>query len=197
MIMKFKLKYVDGFNIRNTLDTEFGVIGSSRLYSYIPKNEIWLDRLYKKEKDHFLKVHLAELKLMKKMSYEGARKIIENIFVTKINRKDAPDFVLIQKKYKGFTVKYVNGRIIRKYFDPKFILGMHGILERGEKGLSRKEIWIDIRQDKREYKYTLIHELHEAKLMMKGMNYNDAHDFSIAAERMARRKDGWAHYPKD
>ncbi|MEK6935176.1 MAG: hypothetical protein AABW67_00140 [Nanoarchaeota archaeon] len=71
-----KIKYVDGLKIRNSLDVDFGVIGSNKIYSYIPKNEIWFDKHYMPEKEHFLKIHLYELKLMKKMSYEKARAII-------------------------------------------------------------------------------------------------------------------------
>lgn len=186
-----KLKYVDGFRIRNTLDTDFGVVGSNALYYYIPKNEIWLDKLYKQEKEHFLKIHLFELKLLKRMSYEKARKIVEKKFIAK---GEVPEFVVRRKKYGGFIVKYVDGRIIRKHIDPKFILGCHWVLS---KNIGKNEIWIDTRQDKRECKYTLIHEHTEALLMKKGMSYNDAHDYSIAAERVARRKDGYARYPKD
>ncbi|MEK6935175.1 MAG: hypothetical protein AABW67_00135 [Nanoarchaeota archaeon] len=67
--------------------------------------------------------------------------------------------------------------------------------------MNRKEIWIDIRQDKREIKYTLLHEYIEAKLLLKWdkyyiQSYNNAHDYSLAAEKSARRKDG-AVYLKD
>ncbi len=195
-----KLKYVSGMKIRNTIDADFGVIGSNKIYSYIPKNEIWFDRLYKEEKEHFLKIHLYELKLIKEMRYEKARKIIEKRFIVK---GKIPDFVVKKTKYKGFSVVYVDGRIIREYLDPKFILGCNGILNKKiwknkilNKKIWKRDIWIDIRQDKREYKYTLIHEYEEAKLIMQGMNYNDAHDYAIAAEKAARRKDG-ARYLKD
>lgn len=186
-----KVKYVDGFKIRNTIDSDFGVIGSKAIYFYIPKNEIWFDKHYMKEKEHFFKIHLYELKLLKKMSYEKARKIIEKIFIQKAK---VPDFVVRKARYNGYLIKYVDGRIIRKYIDPKFILGSHSILNGKSK---KKEIWVDIRQDKKEYKYTLIHEAYEADLMRKGMGYNNAHDFALAAERVARRKDGYAHYLKD
>lgn len=190
-----KIKYIDGLKIRNTIDANFGVIGSRKIYSYIPASEIWFDKIYIKEKEHFLRIHLAELKLMKEMSYEKARKIIEKKFVTKT--KNIPNFVVKTKKYNGFLIKYVDGRIIRKYIDPKFILGMHGVLERGYFGVVGKNtIWIDIRQKKPDQKYSLIHEYEEAKLMKRGVSYNDAHDFALAYEKQARRKDG-ARYLQD
>jgi hypothetical protein len=195
-----KIKYVSGIKIRNTIDADFGVIGSNKIYSYIPKGEIWFDGLYKEEKEHFLKIHLYELGLMKRMSYEKARKIIEKKFnyvpweeFVKKTKKKIPDLVVRIRKYKGYIVKYVDGRTVRKYINPKFILGIHLMLN---KKARKKEIWVDIRQDKREYKYTLIHEYEEARLMRKGMSYNDAHGLALAYEKAARRKDG-ARYLKD
>ena len=196
-----KLKYVDGNKIRNTIDADFGVIGSNAIYNYIPKNEIWFDKLYQKEKEHFLFVHLFELKLLRKMRYEQARKMVKKKFnslpwINFVKRKKIqkiPDFVVRKRKYKGYLIKYVDGRIVRKYINPKFILGMHLVLS---KKIKKKEIWIDVRQDKREYKYTFVHEYNEAELMKKGMSYNDAHDYALAAEKAARRKDG-VRYLKD
>ena len=192
-----KIKYVDGLKIRNSLDVDFGVIGSNRLYSYIPKVEIWFDKHYFSEKEHFLKIHLEELKLMNKMSYEKARAIIEKKFIEKIDSDKIPNFIIKQVNHQGFRIQYVDGKIIRKYIDPKFIFGMHGVLERGYFEIVGKgNIWIDIRQDKREIKYTILHEITEANLMKKGMSYNDAHDFSLVTEKIERRKDG-AVYLKD
>jgi len=190
-----RIKYVDGLKIRNTLDVDFGVIGSRAIYSYIPEGEIWFDKLYMKEKKHFLKIHLTELKLLKKISYEQARRIIEKKFIVKAKKIEIPDFVVKTTKYKGYIIMYVDGRIIRKFIDPKFIFGCHWVLGRNYK-LNKNEIWIDIRQDKRELKYTLAHEQYEADLMKKGMKYNDAHDFALAYEKTLRRKDG-ARYLKD
>ncbi|MGV8151975.1 MAG: hypothetical protein ACP5OG_02755 [Candidatus Nanoarchaeia archaeon] len=198
-----EIKYVDGFKIRNTIDIDFGVIGSNKIFSYIPRGEIWFDKHYIKEKEHFLKVHLYELKLMEKIGYERARKIIEKTFIEKTD--NIPNYVVRTRKYKGFLVKYVDGRIIRKYIDPKFILGMHGVLERGYyKIVGKNTIWIDIRQNKKEYKYTLLHEYTEARLMLKWRHkhdlvkcYNNAHDIALAAEKVARRNDGYARYLRD
>lgn len=191
-----RIKLVDGLKIRNSIDADFGVIGSRKTYSYIPKGEIWFDRHYIKEKDHFLKIHLEELKLMKRVGYEEARKVIEKKFV---KRGKIENFVVKTLKYKGYNIIYVDGRIIREYIDPKFIFGCHGTglgRDKMAKFMGKKDIWIDLRQDKKEIRYTLIHEHYEANLMRKGMKYNDAHDYAIAAERAARRKHG-ARYLKD
>ena len=39
----FDVKEVSGLEIRNTCDPDYGVIGSSKIYPYIPKNEIWIE----------------------------------------------------------------------------------------------------------------------------------------------------------
>ena len=196
-----KIKYVDGLEVRNTIDVNFGVIGSNEVYPAIPKGEIWFDEHYSDEKELFFEIYLYQIKLMKTMIYEEARKIIEKEFTQKIDK--IPDFVVKSKKFRGFTVMYVDGRIIRKYIDPKFILGMHGVGVRdySDSVIKDNEIWVDIRQKKPDQKYSLIHEYEEAKLMRKWdkydtTSYNNAHDFALAYEKMARRKDG-ARYVQD
>lgn len=198
--MKEKIKYVDGLKIRNTIDVNFGVIGSNEVYPVIPKGEIWFDKHYLGEKEHFFKIYLHQIKLLKKMSYEEARKIIEQKFVVKTDK--IPNFVVRTNEYNGFNVKYVDGKIIRKYIDPKFILGMHGVGARDYFNIIKdSEIWIDIRQKEPDQKYSLIHEYEEAKLMKlwgkdDTTSYNNAHDLALAYEKIARRNDG-AHYKQD
>ncbi|MDZ4385043.1 MAG: hypothetical protein U0944_01355, partial [Candidatus Moranbacteria bacterium] len=87
-----------------------------------------------------------------------------------------------------------SGREVRAKLDPDFFLGGHNLVYGY---VPKNEIWIDDAQDGREIKYTLLHELHEAKLMEKGTSYDNAHDFSLATEKAARRNDGFGHYPKD
>lgn len=186
-----KIRFVDGHKIRNTINADFGVVASNRLTPYVPKGEMWIDKHYKAEKDTFVKIHLFELELLKKMAYSEARKVICKRFVKKIGI--LPKVVLKTKKIKGVTVEYVDGKMVRRYIDPKFVLGGHGYVY---SYIPKKAVWIDNAQDKREVKYTLVHEVYERKLMMKGMCYNSAHDYALAAEKAARRNDG-AHYPDD
>ena len=50
-----KIKTIDGFKIRNTIDLDFSVIGDREVYPYINKGEVWLDKTFVKEKSFFIK----------------------------------------------------------------------------------------------------------------------------------------------
>ena len=54
--------------------------------------------------------------------------------------------------------------------------------------IPKNEVWIDARQDKREIKDTLFHELFERGPMARGMRYNPAHALATKAEKQLRPK---------
>lgn len=180
-----KVKFVDGHKIRMTRDTDFGVVGSNEISPYVPKGEMWIDKAYKKESGWFIEMRLLELKLWKKMKYSEARKIICKKFRQQAEGK--LELTIKTEEKEGFLIRYVKGAVVRRYLDPKFLLGGHGYVY---DYIPKNEVWIDDAQDKREMKYSLTHELYEANLMKKGMDYNSAHDFALAAEKYERRKDG-------
>ena len=86
-----KVKLVDGFKIRNTIDLDFGNIEDSLTCPYIPKNEIWFDRAFAKEKNSMLATFIKKRSLMKKVGYEKAKRILRG----KMKRID-PDTVKIE-----------------------------------------------------------------------------------------------------
>ena len=184
-IICMRIKFVDAHKIRMTRDTDFGVVGSNEISPYVPKGEMWIDRAYKKEAKWFIAMRRLELKLWKKMKYSDARKIVCKTFLKKAIK--LPEFKIKAEKKRGFVIRLVRGKIVRQYLDPKFLLGGHGYVY---SYIPRNEVWIDDAQDKKEMKYSLTHELYEANLMKKGMDYNSAHDFALAAEKYERRKDG-------
>lgn len=96
-----------------------------------------------------------------------------------------------REKIGALTVNYVDGSEVRKKLDPYFMLGGHDLIYAY---IPKNNIWIDLRVHPKDLKYTLIHEMDERARMSKGMAYHDAHDFAIAAERAARRKDGVADF---
>ena len=49
------------------------------------------------------------------------------------------------------------------------------------------EIWLDLCEATMEVPFTLIHELHESYLMLKGMDYDSAHDATNLVEVEARQ----------
>ncbi|MDD4878624.1 MAG: hypothetical protein PHO02_06350 [Candidatus Nanoarchaeia archaeon] len=186
-----KVKFVDGHKIRMSIDTDFCAISSWKRVEYIPKGEIWIDKAYRTEADWLKRMHLFEQKLLPKMKYSEARKLVCKKFIRKA--KIIPRFVLKTECREGLKINYVEGCAVRNYIDPKFVLGGHDLVY---DYIPKNEVWIDSCQGKKEAKYTIIHEIYERNLMKKGMDYNSAHDFALAAEKYERRKDG-AVYPDD
>jgi len=175
-----ELKYVDGYKIRQTLDPDFNVIhyykpeiASPDSKFYIPQGEIWLDSCFKDE-ENYLKTFLME-----NLSRAEAKKLCKE--------GQAPDFVIREENENDIKIQYVDGKIIREYFDPYFVMGGHDLVY---PYVPAKTIWIDNKIDKRDIPHVLIHESTERKLMSEGKTYDVAHDFATAAEKESRRADG-------
>jgi len=181
------VKFVDAARIRNTIDTDFSGIGSHADYPYIPLGEMWIDKWMRSEKDLFV----ALWKLERSMRGKPFRLIREKAKKTFVVAKAAKLVVKKTVRKGPLKILYVDGASVRKGFDPYFLLGGHDLVY---PYIPKHEVWVDDRQDPKETKYTLIHELDERERMAKGLSYDDAHDFALAAERMARRKDGVADF---
>lgn len=194
---KAAVKLVDGFMIRNTLHEGFGSIHrhGTELSSfgnrfYIPEREIWVDHIYAKS---------GEVEYLLDMDEKGDRYLEEHPegdyrahLKTFCEKGTAPDFYRAKVEINGLAVAKVDGAIIRKYFDPEFIMGGHEfVYDYVPKG----EIWLDAWLDEREFPYILIHEQVERKFMEDGMSYDDAHEYANAAEKALRAKDGVGNYP--
>ncbi|HEU0050520.1 MAG TPA: hypothetical protein VFQ60_00500 [Patescibacteria group bacterium] len=179
-------RFINAAKIRNTIDTDFSGVGTYLEYPYIPRGEIWIDRYLKTEQPLLLALAKLERKMKGQpfaLIRETAKKEL-TIPLTKLN---------VQKveKVGPFTVSYVDGRDVRRHFDPYFLLGGHDLVY---SYIPKGHIWIDTRSDPDDWKYTLIHETEERKLMKKGVSYADAHDLALAVERAARRKDKAADF---
>lgn len=91
------------------------------------------------------------------------------------------------EEQNGKKVWVVDGLVIRRDIFGEFLYG--GNTQRYP-WIPKNEIWIDNAISAEEFKYTLIHELHERDLMAKkGMSYADAHDSSLAIEHSLRLYD--------
>jgi hypothetical protein len=87
----------------------------------------------------------------------------------------------------GKKVWIVDGLVVRRDIFGEFLYG--GNPQRYP-WIPKNEIWIDNAISAEEFKYTLMHELHERDLMAKkGMSYSDAHDSSLVLERNLRLYD--------
>lgn len=185
-----KIRYVDGFAIRNifpdmdvveSYSSTGGIVGGMPT-PFIPKGEIWIDRRFRKEKDFLLEVH--RLEQLKRNWPEAKTRAYLKERLTK--KGTPPPFVARSEKRGRLTVRYVRGEIVRQYFDPGFIFGGHDLVY---KYIPASEIWIDIRQDPREIPYTMLHELHERSLMARGVPYHWAHRSATEEERKRRARE--------
>ena len=62
-----RVKVVDGYRIRNTVDVEFSMIADRDTFPYVPKDEVWLERYYLPEKAEVL---AREVKLVKLLNWQ-------------------------------------------------------------------------------------------------------------------------------
>lgn len=195
--MPKKIRYVDGFFIRNHLDPDFPIMrypsisGYAPRY-YIPTNEIWMDKQFKKEKNFF--VALEKIRYDKKytnLSYKKLREIMKKQLC-----KKGPilNFIRATEQKGKLTIQYVDGAIVRQYLDPEFVLGGHSLVY---DYVPKNEIWVDALQDPREVPYLILHEITEYNHMIKGMNYDQAHDIATAYDKAQKRADGVGSYPGD
>lgn len=192
-----KIRFVDGFLIRNTLDDDFGIfhthsnaISSFSPKFYIPKGEVWIDARYKDEKDFLLEMDVF-LTANEKLPYAKLRTLAKKYFRP---QGTMPKYIQHTKRRGRLTIRLVDGSVIRRYLDPEFILGGHDLVYRY---IPKNEIWLDAKMDSRETPYILHHEEVERELMAKGKSYDVAHEYATVADKEMRRRDGVGKYPGD
>ena len=181
---------VDGAYIRGNIDEEFTNFGQHYRFSYIPVNELWIDREAQNDELQFFIEHLlVEHRLMVKgMPYEKALVIAD--LAERRERRRAGDLSLMTHKGKklpegkdvhqrlwrklenGPSVWIVNGRLVRSVFDIDFTEGGHDYVY---EFVPQNEVWIDDDIEESERGYVLVHELHERNRMARGWPYNKAH----------------------
>lgn len=189
-----RIVYVDGFKIRNKYGADFGIIHKREISGFfsistwfIPKNEIWIEKRLKDETEFLLKTAKLEDKLYKKLhDIRKARRMLIQKLCKKYKPKPQELTKNTYKKY-GFFIREVDGGIVRKHLDPLFIIGGHFKVY---PYVPKDEIWLDAKMNPKEMPYFLIHENIECKLMIKGVNYDIAHEYATAADKETRRRDG-------
>jgi hypothetical protein len=201
-----KVWIVDGAYIRGHIDEEFTNTGHHYHYSYIPKNELWIDREAKNDERRFFIDHLlVEHRLMAKgMAYEKA--IEEADRVERQERRRSGDLGrlthhgqqlpdghdvherLWKKLENGLSVWIVNGRLVRSVFDIDFTAGGHDYVY---EFVPENEVWIDNDIEESERGYVLLHELHERNRMAQALPYSKAHAESSRIEYRCR------HHPDE
>ncbi len=194
---KKRIRWVDGFRVRNSYpdfdlvesDATSGDWRDGHVSPYIPKGEIWIDRRFRSEKAFLLKVHAFENK-RRNRPYDEVRDEMKRRLC---RHGTPPPYEVRRERRQGLTVIYVRGDIVRQWIDPAFIFGGHDLIY---PYIPRGEVWIDIRQDPREIRFTLGHELHERekmrRLLRRGIDrkkaYAIAHKSATDIERELRNR---------
>lgn len=185
---------VDGYLIRNTLDTDFNIIhrhgmdvDSFSPKFYIPEDEVWVDHTCADEVEFLL---VAD-RIVDAVQAESRTALLETLKrIGLLPESPPPPFVTHYERHGPLTICTINGKIVRRHIDPEFVLGGHDLVYNY---IPKNEVWIDGKMDPREFPLVLAHELDERTRMEKeGLPYEIAHEYATVVERILRRKEGAA-----
>lgn len=197
---QYTIRYVNGFLIRNTIDDDFGIIhrhpANLSFFApkfYIPADEIWIDAPHKHETDFLIAVEFFSEKnnIPSDSDYHTERKLKKEKLCT---IDSMPPYIMRNELRKSLTIVYVDGSIIRRCFDPEFILGGHDLVY---DYIPNNTIWIDAMTHANEIPYIIEHECIERELMTQGKSYDVAHEYATIRDKELRRKNGVGFYPGD
>lgn len=204
-ISGFNVWIVDGEYIRENIDEEFTNCAQHYQFSFIPKNEFWIDKERKPgEEKYYIDSMLTINRLLAKgLNHKEAIKIADRLehreransklMKREIKLEKYPK-KLINSVHKDLLQKYstkkikvwiINGEAVRDLFFIDFTEGGHGYVY---SFVPKNEVWIDDDIEPEEIKFVLLHEMHERNLMSKGMEYDSAHRSSSKIEYACRRK---------
>jgi uncharacterized protein YvpB len=189
---RWKIVYFDGYGLRHMQpDIDILLWHGDGNNDFVPPRQLWIDRRYRAETKFQLEVF--QIEKMKRWTKKGDNdryppyKALRDYLKEKLCKAGPiPEFVEREEwnAEHQITFVYVRGDIVRKYLDPHFVFGGHDLVYPYIK--PAKTIWIDVCQDPREVKYTILHETHERKLMARGWRYGPAHASAIQAELKVR-----------
>lgn len=204
----FRVWSVNGMYIRTKVNEEFTNFGQHFRFRMIPTYEFWIDEEHDPGETRFFVDHmLREWRLMSRgISYETAIVRADLLEQTERNRtalakkikkmapKEIPSASFLSrlrvqpiKKYswRGCTTWIVDGEMIRDRYFIDFTEGGHEYVYHF---VPHGDIWIDDDISMREWKYVVLHELHERALMAGGMEYHRAHASASHIEHVARHR---------
>lgn len=206
-ISKFSVWIVDGEYIRKNINEEFTNYGQHYQFNFIPENEFWIDQeRVSGEEKFYIDSMLTTNRLMSGgVSHKKAVKIADKIekrerakskLMKKETKLEKHKKAVIDSIHKKLLKEYstdkikiwiVNGEAVRDLFFLDFTEGGH---DKVYSFIPKGEIWIDDDTNSKEIKFVLLHELHERRLMSKGIKYDFAHHKSSNIEYFCR------YYPK-
>lgn len=220
-----KIRFVDGFRIRNSFDIGFNDLDLNRgkfsRYSnkhYIPRGEIWIDHVYKKsgEIEFLLKTEkISEayfrdpkhtiIEKMQQLWQRSSKDISQRRMYKVLDlRKKLIEELCIPGPIPPFVEKEARVNNIKVVYVNGKIIRQHFDPQFIQGGhdlvysyIPKDEIWVDVVNDSKELRYIMIHEKIEQNLMRQGKNYDIAHEYALVAEKEARRLDEIGKYPGD
>jgi hypothetical protein len=182
---------VNGAMIRRDINENFVECGGNDQYSFVPKNQFWIDKdLDPKEYHYFISRFIYETSLISSgKKYKEANK--KGDIFEKKERSKSPEYKkliknnadinkLLKKTKKKIIKRYsenikvwlVNGNLVRDLFLVNFCEGGH---DKIFPFIPKNEIWIEEAISPTERKFIIVHELHERYLMMQGKSYKNGH----------------------
>lgn len=200
-IAGFSIYEVDGDLIRES-DPDFQVGGQPYRYSFIPSDELWIDKNFDMNDTQYLIDYLLEeyILMFDGKSYTEAARNAEHV----MNRERSRSLDLygynVPKNQADYFHKeiYGNATNVKVWIVDSFrviTLLDENFFESGNDRIYRyipiEEIWIADDIDRNELNYVLLHELHERALMLNyRFPYDLAHRQSIELEFAARKNPG-------
>lgn len=190
---------VNGHWIRDRIDVEFTNGHHHYTRSYVPEDEIWIDRdapgteewrLWaerQRDERELMRAgtpYLAALRIAGRAEVQKRRLRGSVILPPTVSQLRAHVLLRPIDKVHGRTVWLVSGRRVRDLAYVDFTLGGHGYRYRF---ISRREIWIDDAARPSERGAILHHEAVEVAHMSAGMPYAQAHALASHAEVQFRR----------
>lgn len=200
----FVVWVVNGYWIRKHLDNDFTNYAQHYQFEFIPEKEFWIDLEASKRKESGF--YIQSMLMMDKLIGEGMSrenaakitgemeelersksKIVQRLEKDKENKqsiiKRVHKSLLKRLSFHGIKVWLVRGDLIRALFYNDFTQGGHEFVY---DFVPKGEIWIDDDLYKKDMPFVLIHELHERRLMARGMDYNSAHSKANVIEYSCR-----------
>lgn len=192
--LDLRTRTVDGAYVRANHDSEFGAYSrrtEGRYYAhrYIPEGQIWVEKKLEDEREFFKKLAiLEEYHLLPETNFHEYREWVK-IFLCDSSRFDIKKATKSMVLRDGYIIRFIDGEMVRKHFDPYFTFGGH---DRVYKYIPKNEIWIDVKMPQDSHSISLEHEWVEWCLMGAPtfMTYDNAHDKATAAEHEYQRLQG-------
>lgn len=197
-IGKISVWLVDGEYIRKNIDENFVEFDEHYRFSFIPKNEFWIDHETEVEERPFFIDHLLVERgfIEKGYGYKEAnakadlhekRQRMKLMVLKKLAKLKKHRGELINKIHKKLLKKYsknvnvwlVDGALVRDFFLVEYSEGGH---DRVYPFIPKNEVWIEHILSPKEIRFITLHELHERFLMGEGKSYKDAHKGATIVE---------------